>query len=82
MPKTTVFELNTTLKSGHNVYLKGTKFTEDTLPDDLKDEVDSGSKTIEVISFGDDFEGSTFEPENSITLKSPKKKLRAKLKKF
>ena len=75
MSKMTVFELKVTLKAGSNVYLKGTKFTEDTLPPDLKDEVDSGSGTIEIFSFGEDFEGSSFDPDQTITVKEPRKKL-------
>jgi len=75
MSKTTVFELKCTLKAGHNVYLKGTKFTEDTLPDEIKAEVDQETGTVEVISFGDDFEGSSFDPDQTITIKEPKKKL-------
>ena len=75
MPKTTVFELKATLKSGKDVHMKGTRFTEDNLPDYLRDEVNSGSNTIEIISFGDDFESAEFEPEKTITIKEPKKKL-------
>jgi hypothetical protein len=71
----TIFELKTTLKSGRNLYLKGTKFSEKDLPDDLKAEVDSGSGTIEVFSFGEDFEGSSFDPDKTITVTEPKKKL-------
>ena len=69
MSKTTVFQLNVTLKAGSNVYLKGTKFDESTLPPELKPEVDGETGTIQVISFGEDFEGSDFEPEKGVTLK-------------
>jgi len=79
MSKITVFELTKTLKAGNDVFLKGSRFTEDTLPALLKDELDSGSQTIEVFSYGEDFEGSTFEPEETVTIKEPKKRLKSKL---
>ena len=80
MAKTTVFELKVTLKAGSEVFLKGTKFNEETLPEVLKAEVKSGSSSIEIISFGDDFESAPFDPEKSITIKEPKKKLLRKKK--
>jgi hypothetical protein len=75
-----VFVLNTTLKSGNHVYLKGSKFSEDDLPDDLKLEVDGNAGTIEVFSYGEDFEGSSFDPKETISFKNPKKKLLGKSK--
>ena len=80
MSKTTVFVLNATLKSGKQVYLKGTKFSEEDLPDDLRPEIDGNIGTIEVFSYGEDFEGSSFDPEETITFKKPKKKLIGKSK--
>jgi hypothetical protein len=75
MSKTTIFELKATLKAGKALYLKGTKFTEENLPAELKAELNSGTGTIEVFSFGEDFEGSSFNPDQSITVTEPKKKL-------
>jgi hypothetical protein len=78
MSKLTVFVLNVTLKAGSDVYVKGSSYTEETLPDKLRDEVASGSGTIEVKSYGDDFESSSFDPEETITLKEPTKMLKTK----
>jgi len=80
MSKTTVFVLNVTLKSGNHIYLKGTKFSEEDLPDELKLEVDGNTGTIGVFSYGEDFEGSSFDPEETISFKKPKKKLIGKSK--
>ena len=81
MPKTTVFVLNRTIKCGRELYLKGTTFNEDTLPADLKVDINAGSDMIEIKSYGEDFEGSTFDPEETITFKEPKKRLISKKKK-
>lgn len=70
MSKSITFKLNATLKCGSHVYLKGTIFDKANIPQELLQEVESGSKSIEIISFGDDFEGSEFDPDNSIPLKS------------
>lgn len=75
MPKTTVFELNATLKAGSHIYLKGMKFSEKELPLELKIEVDNNTGTIGVFSYGEDFEGSSFNSDETITFKEPKKKL-------
>ena len=77
MAKTTVFELNATLKAGRKVFMKGSRFTEETLPAELRDELNSGSGTIEVTSFGSDFESANFDPEETITMKEPLKKLKS-----
>jgi hypothetical protein len=81
MSKTIVFVLNKTLKAGHMVHLKGTKFSEDSLPAEFKPEVDGNTGTIGVFSYGEDFEGSSFDPEETITFKEPKKKLIGRPKK-
>jgi hypothetical protein len=81
MPKQVTFRLNATLKCGSTVYLKGAIFDEKHMPDELMQEVNSGSNTIEVMSFGDDFSGSEFDPEKSITTKEPSKKLAPKKRK-
>jgi len=73
MSKSITFKLNSTLKCGPNLYLKGTVFDKANMPKELLQEVESGSKAIEVISFGDDFEGSEFDSDKAITLSSGKK---------
>lgn len=78
MPKTITFKLNATLKAGSKLFLKGTIFDQEHLPQELMDEVNSGSGTIEIISFGDDLEGSEFNPDKAITLQEPEKKVRKK----
>jgi hypothetical protein len=80
MPKTTVFELTTTLKAGSQIWIKGTTFNENTLPELLRKEVEAGSPWIKVVSFGEDFEGSDFDPDQTITVKEPKKKIVRKKK--
>lgn len=74
--KTEIFKLNVTLKCGNTVYLKGTIFNATDIPTELKEEVLSDSGTISVISYGDD----EFDPDKSITLTQPKKKLKVKKK--
>lgn len=74
MSKSITFRLNSTLKCGSNLYLKGTVFDKANIPQELLQEVESGSKAIEIISFGDDFEGSEFDSDNSITLKNLERK--------
>ena len=90
MSKTTVFELTKTLKCGQKVYSKGSVFNEDTLPADLKSEVDLDYSGIKVVSYGEDFEGSNFDPDKTVLdanktvfvpekiVKSPKKVLKPK----
>jgi hypothetical protein len=82
MPKQITFRLNATLKCGSVMYLKGTIFDEKHIPDELMQEVNSGSKTIEVISFGDDLSGSEFDLEKTIITKEPSKKLTPKKRKI
>lgn len=81
MPKQVTFKLMTTLKCGSQLYLKGTVFDEEHLPDELRQEVESGSHMVQVISFGDDFEGTEFNPEETISVQKPEKKLTPKKRK-
>jgi len=81
MSKSIIFKLKSTLKCGSRIYLKGTVFDQKNIPDELMQEVNSGSNSIEVISFGDDFSGSEFDPDESITIKAPEKKISPKKRK-
>ena len=79
MPKQVTFKLNQTLKCGSQLYLKGTVFDEEHLPAELKQEVNSGA--IEIITFGDDLEGTEFNPDETISMKKPEKKIIPKKRK-
>lgn len=81
MPKQVTFKLNQTLKCGSQLYLKGTIFDEEHLPAELKQEVESGSHSIEIITFGDDLEGTEFNPDETVSMKKPEKKIIPKKRK-
>ena len=81
MPKQVTFKLMATLKCGSHLYLKGAVFDEEHLPDELRQEIESGSHMVQVISFGDDFEGTEFNPEETISVQKPEKKLTPKKRK-
>lgn len=82
MSKQVTFKLMSTLKCGSHLYLKGTVFDEEHLPEELKQEIDSGSHMIQIISFGDDIEGTEFNPDESISLQKPEKKITPKKRKM